>query len=159
LSDACADVNRLLEDREPEHRMRDEHAENAADQLRHDVGGQIHRRESTVDALDHRHSGIEVRAGDGPEHRDVGDQPRARGDRVRKKGQRIIMSQPLTHDAGADDGREQQESPESFGRSAHAQGRTHVHFRTSRQRRASARSARAAASASPKLDSARSVSE
>ena len=69
-------------------------------------------------AADHeceRHGGIEVCARDGPEHGDENHQHGARREGIAEKRERFVAAgEPLAHDSGADDGREQECRAEGF---------------------------------------------
>ena len=57
-----------------------------------------------------------MRARYGPENGDENHQDRAGGQRVAEQRQRDVLGQGFGHDAGADDGRDQQRRAECFGR-------------------------------------------
>ena len=66
-----------------------------------------------------------MRAGDRAEDGDQHDQDGARRDRVAEQRERDVVGQPLGHDAGADDGRDQHGRAERFGGKAARQVEHH----------------------------------
>ena len=62
-----------------------------------------------------------MRAGDRAEDGDQHDEDRAGRQRVAEQCQRRIVGQPVRHDAGADDGRDQQRGAERLGGEAPVQ--------------------------------------
>jgi len=107
---------RDLEQGLAEHDMGEPHARDRARAL-HD---EIERGGAPIDPPPkqhrQRHRRIEMRGRDRSEHMDQHDQARARCQRVAEQGDCDIPArQPLGHDAGADDDREQQQGPKEFG--------------------------------------------
>ena len=69
--------------------------------LHRDVGHRLAARDLAADCEGERDRRVEVRARDRAEHGDQDDQDRAGRDRVAEQRQRLLVGQPLGHDAGA----------------------------------------------------------
>ena len=89
--------------------MGEEYADNSPGKLRDGVGDGVAGGDASAGAERKRHGGIEMGARNRPKHRDEHDQHGARRQRVGKECERFVTAgQPLAHDAGADDSRQQQ---------------------------------------------------
>ena len=88
--------------------MRQKRSGDAARDLGDDIGERRVRLDLAAQREDQRHRRIEMRARDRPEDGDQHHQDRAGRQRVAEQRKRDIVGQPVGHDAGADDGRDQQ---------------------------------------------------
>lgn len=117
LAVAAARRRRPLQQGQLEHRVREQRSQHRAGDLRRDVGRERAPRQGAAQAERQGHDGIEVRAGDGREQLNEHEQHGAGRKGVAKKRERgVAAREPLPHDAGADDGGEQERRAQGFGR-------------------------------------------
>src|SRR5262249_1483739 len=107
---------------EGEHRVRHDSAEPAAGTLDQHVGKHVLPGKRAPRGEDERHSRVEMRARQRPEHGHEHHEDGAGRDGVAQEGDRSIPAgQPLGHDPGADDGCDQQARAEGLGQQASAE--------------------------------------
>ena len=88
---------------------------NPAQHLREDVDGSLAPGQSALDRVRQRNHGIEMRAGNGSECKNQSNQRRSRGNSVRKQRDGCVASsEPIGHDSGTDDGRNQKSGPKKL---------------------------------------------
>jgi hypothetical protein len=105
------------EDRLAEHRVSDGDAGERPEHLGRDVDRDVAPPDAPLPGVGERHRGVEVRAGHRPEGQDQGHQPGAGRDGVRQERDRhVAAGEALSHDAGSDDGGEEEGRPERLGR-------------------------------------------
>ena len=110
-----AHVLRVLDEIEPEHRVREHDAGERARDLRDEIPGQLRARHPAKRRFDQRHDRIEVRARDRREAEDEHVERGAGRDRVGEQHDRCVAGgERLAHDPGADHGREQQRRTDEF---------------------------------------------
>jgi hypothetical protein len=103
LRPAGADLGRRLENLLGEHGMRGPDTGQPAGHLHRDIDQAFARGDLAAQPEGERHSRIEMRAGNRPQHGDQHDEDRAGGNGVaEKRDGDIAAGQPLGHDAGAD---------------------------------------------------------
>ena len=104
------------EQRRLEHGVCRRHAGECAGDLRRDVEWHFTPRDAALRSVGESHGGIEVRARDGAERQDQGQERRARRQGVREKSDGDVASrQPFGHDPGAHDSCQQHGSPDTLG--------------------------------------------
>lgn len=140
--------------RQIEHDVGSSDAEHGPRDLSSDVTRHLSPRESALGGNGERHGRVELCARNRPEGEDQRDEDRARCERVRKERNRQVSTgEPLTHDPGADDGREQKAGPDALrdhtapeGRRRRVPRRAHDRLATRREGSGGARAARIASS-------------
>ena len=105
--------------------MRASRPDQAAGNLRRDVDRHLAPGCSPVARIGHRDDRVHVRAGYRSEGQDERHQRRARRERIREQGYRHVpASERLAHDAGPDDGRDQERGADELGDRAAGQRRS-----------------------------------
>ena len=95
--------------------MRKHCARDPTKALHDNIGGNLAPRRVAARRKYKRYRRIEVRTRNRPENGDDHDEDRARRDRVAEKRNRLISTcESLGHDAGADDGRDQDSRAETL---------------------------------------------
>ena len=127
LAEPTALPLRKLEDWQLEHEMGEPDSEHRAGELRRDVRRRVARPHLAGDGGRHRHRWIEVRARDRRQGKDERQQRAAGRQRVGEERQgQISAGEALRHDAGADDGGEQQGAADAFRNGAAADAGVHA---------------------------------
>ena len=112
-----------------EHQVGDSYTGERPDDLTCEVGRDVRPRESALACDGERHRRIEMRPRDRPEREDERDERGARRERIgEQRHGDVPAGEPLAHDPGPDDGREQKRgseplrraAPREYGRSAFA---------------------------------------
>src|SRR5262249_35959637 len=107
---------------EGEHRVRHDSAEPAAGTLDQHVGKHVLPGKRAPRGEDERHSRVEMCARQRSEHGYEHDEDGAGRDGVAQEGDRSVPAgEPLGHDPGADDGRDQQARAQGLGQEASAE--------------------------------------
>ena len=98
------------------HRMRNQGSHNSAGALHGDIGAGPRSRRIPAKGEHRADRRVEMGARDRPERGDQHKKDRARGDRVAKKGERLVAAgKPLGHHPRADHGCDEQQGAERFG--------------------------------------------
>ena len=109
-------LRRQLDRGELEHHVREHGPEAAANDLSDHVEARVARRDPVERAIDEGHDRVEVRAGDGTEHEDQPDERgSSRGGVLEQLEAGVARREAGGHDAGADDGDQQEARTERFG--------------------------------------------
>ena len=102
-------------DRFTKHHIGDRDTNKGANDLGRDIRERVGPAQAALGRISEGHDRIEVRAGDGSEGEDERDQSGARRQRVGQQCDRhVAPRQPVAHDPGANDGREEHRRPDAL---------------------------------------------